>query len=152
MLSLRLRHHNDCPRCPVIGAEDIPGEEYSEILSLRFNVSVARRLTAKHNLTSVEPSALARWLEHAHILESHVWHLPANAGHGIMVTLPADCGMPLIDGNHRAARALRLGEPFFAAVLGEDETLDLLRMSMSPIVADRYWNRMVVSKPHLEDR
>jgi hypothetical protein len=83
MSSLRLSHHNDCPRCPVIGAEDIPGEEYYQILSLRFNVTLAKELFARHDLTRVEPSALSRWLEHARILESHVWHLPVNAGHGI---------------------------------------------------------------------
>ena len=90
MSSLRLRHHNNCPRCPVIGAEDIPGEEYFEILSLRFNIAVARRLSAKHDLIRVEPLALARWLQHARILESHLRHLPTNAGHGIIVTLPPD--------------------------------------------------------------
>ena len=152
MPSLRLRHHNDCPRCPVIGAEDIPGEEYYQILSLRFNVTLAKKLSARHDLTRVEPSALSRWREHAPILESHVWHLPLNAGHGIMVTLPAGCGMPLIDGNHRAARALRLGEDFFAAVLSEDETHELLRMSMNPAIADRYWKRLLASKPHADDR
>jgi len=30
MRSLPFRHHNNCPRCPVIGAEDIPGEEFYE--------------------------------------------------------------------------------------------------------------------------
>lgn len=152
MPSLRLRHHNDCPRCPVIGAEDIRGEEYYQILSLRFNVTLAKKLSAGYDLTRVEPSALSRWLEHARILERHVWHLPLNAGHGIMVTLPAGCGMPLIDGNHRAARALRLGEDFFAAVLSEDETHELLRMSMNPAIADHYWKRLLASKPHADDR
>ena len=146
-----LRHHNDCPRCPVLGAEDIPGEEYYQILSLRFNVSVARRLSAKHDLTRIEPSALARWLEHAQILESHVWHLPANAGHGIMITLPSGCGMPLIDGNHRATRALREGNPFFAAILNEAETLELLQHSMRGTVAIHFWERMRASKPHPSD-
>jgi hypothetical protein len=152
MPSLRLRHYNDCPRCPVIGTEDIPGEEHYQILSLRFNVSLAKKLSVSHDLTRVEPSALSRWLEHVRILESHVWHLPANAGHGIMVTLPAGCGMPLIDGNHRAARALRLGEDFFAAVLSEDETHELLRMGMNPTIADHYWERMRFSTPHPDDR
>lgn len=152
MSSLRLRHHNDCPRCPVIGAEDIPGDEYYQILSLRFNVTLAKRVSARHDLIRVEPSALSRWLEHARILESHVWHLPASAGHGIMVALPASCGMPLIDGNHRATRALRLGEDFFAAVLSEDETHELLRMSMNPAIADCSWERMRLSKPHPDDR
>ena len=152
MSSLRLRHHNNCPRCPVIGAEDIPGEEYFEILSLRFNIAVARRLSAKHDLIRVEPLALARWLQHARILESHLWHLPTNAGHGIIVTLPAGCGKPVIDGNHRAARALRLGEPFFAAELSESETLELLRLSMSPAIADHFWRQMLASRSHPADR
>jgi hypothetical protein len=60
--------------------------------------------------------------------------------------------MPLIDGNHRAARTLRLGEPFFAAVLSEDETFELLRMSMSPTLAAHYWKRLRLSKPHPDDR
>ena len=55
MSSLRLRHHNDCPCCPVIGAEDIPGEEYFEILALRFHIGVARKLAAKHDLIRVKP-------------------------------------------------------------------------------------------------
>jgi hypothetical protein len=151
MSSLRLRHHNNC-RCPVIGAEDIPGEEYFDILSLRFNIGVARKLSARHDLTRVEPPAIARWLEQVRILESHIWHLPANTGHGIMVSLPAGCGMPLIDGNHRAAQALLLGEPFFAKVLNESETLDLLRLSMSPVIAEHLWKRMLASRPHPDDR
>jgi hypothetical protein len=69
-----------------------------------------------------------------------------------MVTLPAGRGMPLIDGNHRAARALRLGEPFFAKVLNESATLDLLRLSVSPAIAERLWNRMLASRPHPDDR
>jgi hypothetical protein len=53
-----------------IGESGIPGEEYFEILSLRFNIGVARKLSARHDLTRVEPLAVARWLEHARILES----------------------------------------------------------------------------------
>ncbi|MBB6144291.1 hypothetical protein HNQ77_002243 [Silvibacterium bohemicum] len=152
MSRLRLHHHNDCPRCPVIGGEDMPGDEYFELLSLRFNIRVAHKLALEHDLIRVDPLALAQWLEHARILESHLWHVPTNAGHGIMVTLPAGCGKPLIDGNHRAARALRLGEPFFVAELTESETLDLLRLSMNPAIADHFWNRMQASRPHPADR
>jgi hypothetical protein len=108
-----LRHHNNCPRCPVIGAEDIPDEEYYELLSLRFSIRIAHELSSKHNLTRVDPADLAQWrFEHARILESHVDHIPRDSGHGIMVTLPVGCGMPLIDGNHRAACALREERPF----------------------------------------
>lgn len=152
MPNLRFRHHNNCPRCPVIGAEDIPGEEYYEILSLRFNVGTARELSAENDLIRIDALALARWLEHARILESHLDHLPLDVGHGIMATLPAGCGRPLIDGNHRATRALRRGETFFATVLNEAQTHELLRRSMGCAVADHYWKRMLISKPHSNDR
>ena len=69
-----------------------------------------------------------------------------------MVTLPVGCGMPLIDGNHRAARTLRDGSDFFAAVLGEAETLELLRRSMGEANADHYWKQMLASKPHPMDK
>ncbi len=59
--------------------------------------------------------------------------------------------MPLIDGNHRAARALRDGTEFFVFVLTKTETLELLRRSMGNTIADDYWNRMLHSKPHPDD-
>jgi hypothetical protein len=148
MANLRFRHHNNCPRCPVIGAEDIPGEEYYEILALRFSIRIALELSRRHDLIRVEPIDLARWLEHARILDSHVDHVPLNSGHGIMVTLPAGCGMPLIDGNHRATRALREQRPFFAAVLNQTETLELLRRSLGVGAANHYWAQLSFSDPH----
>jgi hypothetical protein len=151
MANLRLRHHNHCPRCPVIGAEDVSGEEYYEILALRFSVRIARELSRGHDLIRLEPFVLAKWLKHARVLDSHVDHVPLNSGHGIMVTLPARCGMPLIDGNHRAARALREQRPFFAAVLDETETLELLRRSIGAAIADHYWKRLKASTPHPND-
>jgi hypothetical protein len=89
MANLMFRHHNNCPLCPVIGA--IPGEEYYELLALRFNIRIACELSRGHDLIRVEPIDLAKWLEHARILDSHVDHVPLNSGHGIMVTLPAGC-------------------------------------------------------------
>jgi hypothetical protein len=69
-----------------------------------------------------------------------------------MVTLPAGCGMPLIDGNHRAARALREQRPFFAAVLNQAETLELLRRSMGgAAAANHYWVQVSFSDPHPND-
>jgi len=152
MPNLRLRHHNNCPRCPVIGAEDITGEEFYEILSLRFSIRVARELSSGHDLLRVEPIVLAKWLEHVRLLDSHINHIPLNSGHGVMVTLPASCGMPLIDGNHRAARALREQVPFFTVVLDEMETLRLLRRSMGAPIADHYWKRLKASIPHPNDQ
>jgi len=83
-----LRHHNNCSRCPVIGAEDILGEEYYELLSRRFSIRIARELSSGHDLIRIEPVALIRWLEHARIVDGHVDHVPADFAHGIMVTLP----------------------------------------------------------------
>jgi hypothetical protein len=59
--------------------------------------------------------------------------------------------MPLIDGNHRAARALRDGTPFLVTVLNEDETFGLLCQSMGIFRADVSWQRMTNSKPHPND-
>jgi hypothetical protein len=64
------------------------------------------------------------WLEGVHILSAHLYHLPPNQGTGIMVTLPSGLGRPVIDGNHRAARALRDGTEFLAYLLAEAESLE----------------------------
>jgi len=60
--------------------------------------------------------------------------------------------MPLIDGNRRAARALRDSSDFFAVVLDETETLELLRRSMGKTNADHDWKRMLASKAHPMDK
>ena len=151
MGSSLFRHHNNCPRCPVIGAENISGTDYYQVLSLRFNLRIARLLCRDRMSLSVDRAGLERWLEHAHIDWEHVDHLPLNLGPGMMVTLPSGCGMPLIDGNHRAARALRDRKDFFALLLNEAETLELLRRSIGAGVADHYWRRMADSKPHPDD-
>jgi hypothetical protein len=151
MRKLRLPHHNNCPRCPVIGSDGTPGDEYYNVLWLRFDVRIARELSRGHDLVRVETAALARWLEHARIDPAHVDHIPADTGPGIMVTLPNGCGMPLIDGNHRAARSVRDGSIFVVTVLNEEETFMLLCRSMGIYRADVAWQRMSQSKPHPND-
>jgi len=151
MADLRFRHHNRCSRCPVIGAEDIPGDEYFELRALRFNLQIARKLCRDFMLHRLDGVGLARWLDHVHIDQEHIDHLPSNLGPGIMVTLPGGCGRPLIDGNHRAARAVRDRTEFLAYLLPETETLELLRRSMDHITADRLWNRLYLAKPHPND-
>lgn len=148
MKRLLLAHHNNCPRCPVLGAEDIPGEEYFEILSLRFSIRVAKEMARRLEPVRIEPDALQRWLSNVRIDEHHVGHVPAGTGHGVMVTLPSGCGQPLIDGNHRAARSLRDGSEFRAVILSERQTLELLRRSMTPQIADHVWRLLEQSKPH----
>lgn len=147
MRGLRFAQHNNCPRCPIIGAEDIPGEEFFDFRSLRFNLQIARKLVTPAMLHRVDPAGLASWLEHVYIDERHIDHLPAELGPGLMVTFPAGLGRPLIDGNHRAARALRDGREFLAYLLPEAETLDLLRSSMGRTIADAWWNRMLRAAP-----
>ncbi len=78
-------------------------------------------------------------------------HVPANPGHGIMATLPSGSGTPLIDGNHRAARALRDGVDFCAVILTEEQTLELLRRSMGSSIANHIWLELTLSKPHALD-
>lgn len=38
-------------------------------------------------------------------------------------------------------------ERFIAKVLNESETLDLLRLSMSPVIAEHLWKRMLAFEP-----
>jgi len=79
MRGLRLAHHNNCPRCPIIGA-DISGEEFFEFRALHFNLQIARKLTTPTMLRRVDPTGLASWLEHIYIDQRHVDHLPAELG------------------------------------------------------------------------
>lgn len=102
-------------------------------------------------LHRVHPEGLTGWLDHVHLDEHHINHLPAELGPGLMVTFPAGLGRPLIDGNHRAARALRDGTEFLVHLLPEAETLTLLRSSMGKIVADCWWQRMAASQPQHND-
>jgi hypothetical protein len=152
MRKLKLAHYNNCPRCPVIGAEDTTGNEYYNLLWLRFDIRIAYELSQGHDLVRVETVALERWLEHARIEPAHVDHVPAVSGPGIMATLPNGCGMPLIDGNHRAARSVRDGSIFVVTVLNEEETFTLLCRSMGIYRADVAWQRMAQSKPHPNDK
>jgi hypothetical protein len=151
MADLRFRHHNRCSRCPAIGAENIPGDEYFELRSLRFNLQIARSLCRDSMLHRLDNAGLARWLDHVHIDQRHIDHLPSNLGPGLMVTLPSGCGRPLIDGNHRAARALRDDTEVLAYLLPEAETLQSLRRRMGQATADHYWNLLRDSKPHPND-
>ncbi len=135
-----------CPLCPAFGRGDAQAGQVYHLFSLRFSVSIAERMSRHHDLVQVEPGALREWLRHAKIDAKHIDHIPFDVQHGIMVTLPNGLGMPMIDGNHRAARALRDGTHFFAAVLNEKETLKLLRRTIGRAAANRLWKRLSASK------
>lgn len=135
-------HENGCPLCPVIGADPYKAGQVYTLLSLQFSIQLAEVLSRNHDFIRVEPSALREWLLHVKIDEKHIDHVPPEVQHGIMVTLPNGLGRPLIDGNHRAARALRDNTHFFAAVLKEKETRHLLRLTMGRKIADYYWKQL----------
>ena len=138
-------HQNTCGLCAAVGINrPLAGQVY-KLLSLHFSIPIAERLSRYHDLIRVEPKGLQTWLEHATIDNNHINHIPPDIEHGIMVTLPHGLGMPLIDGNHRAARALRNGTDFFAAVLSEKETRRLLRLTMGRMAANRSWKLLTVS-------
>ena len=139
-------HENDCPFCPIIGTNPNEADQVCRLLSLQFSVPIAEVMSCRHDLIRTEPNALREWLRQVNIDERHIDHIPPHLQHGIMVTLPNGLGMPLIDGNHRAARALRDGVEFFAAILNEKETRKLLRLTMGRANADHYWKLFCASE------
>ncbi len=135
-------HLNGCPKCPLAADGGILKDEWYQFLTLRFNIRIARELVRPEMLHRVDPAAMIKWLESTQVWTEHLDHLPRDLGPGIMVTLPNHCGRLVIDGNHRAARALRDGQEFFAYLLPEKQTLKLLRNSMSKREAAFYWRRL----------
>jgi len=133
-----------CSRCPVVGDDRQPAEWY-QFVTLRFDIAIARKLIRPGMLHRVDPTALAKWLECTHIMEQHIEHLPEHLDPGLMVTLPNGCGRLLLDGNHRAARALRRGQEFTAFLLPERQTRKLLRRSMGRKAADFYWRKLLLA-------
>ena len=138
-------HENGCLLCPVVGAHSSRDDQVYKLLSLRFSIRIAEVMSRSHDLIRVEPAGLREWLRHVRIDPRHLDHIPPDLQHGIMITLPNGLGMPLIDGNHRAARALRDGTYFFAAVLNEKETLRLLRLTSGRANANRQWKLLCAS-------
>ena len=142
MLVLRAHHQNHCLRCPIVRGAELRDDDLVGVGPLRFNLKAAKSLCRDSMLHRVDRNALAAWLTSVPILPDHLDHLPAGLGPGIMVTLPNGLGRPLIDGNHRAARALRDGSEFLAYVLPESKTRKLLIRSMGRAVANQLWNRL----------
>ncbi|HEX2918259.1 MAG TPA: hypothetical protein VHN81_07045 [Edaphobacter sp.] len=132
----------NCRKCPVSADGGAPKDDWYQFLTLRFNIRIARELVRPEMLHRVDPAATTKWLESTQIWPEHLDHLPLDLGPGIMVTLPNQCGRLVIDGNHRAARALRDGQEFLAYLLPEKQTLELLRSSMGKREADFYWKRL----------
>jgi hypothetical protein len=98
-----------------------------------FDVEEARRLVGDgRGPVEVEPESVQKCVEYSRIFESHLDHVnpsaPGLIAHIWYVTEDGETihGHLLIDGNHRAARCLRDGLPFFAHVLTEAESRAVL--------------------------
>jgi hypothetical protein len=118
---MRFKHHNDCPCCPIIGAEDIDGDEHYRFLALDIDVSKARKLTAGRETCLLSKDQIRAALTFNRINDAHLDHLPLSMIEqpGIVAKLPG--ATLLIDGSHRAARCLRDKLPFFVRVVEEHE-------------------------------
>jgi hypothetical protein len=114
-----------CDRCARTG------REYYKYFSglYEFDVESARKWVADgREPVEVDPDSVRESVEITTVDETHVDHVnPAYPGIITHVWFCDDDGAEhhghlLIDGNHRAARCLRDGRPFFAYVLTEDES------------------------------
>ena len=114
-----------CDRCTRTGAE------YYKYFSglYEFDVEAARKWVADGRApVEVEPDSVRDSVEITTIDDAHIDHvdpsIPGIITHVWFVTDDGEeaHGHLLIDGNHRAARCLRDGRPFFAYVLTEAES------------------------------
>lgn len=99
----------------------------------KFDVTLARELTADgREPVEVDDESVILSLEDCKIYSDHVDHVdPKYPGIIAHVEFPYPNGEiirghVLIDGNHRSARCLRDGLPFFAYLLTEDESRSVL--------------------------
>ena len=99
----------------------------------RFDVSLARKMVLDNRTpVEVDEESIRLELEDTRIHKEHLLHVdtkyPGIISH---VWFPINSheevhGHLLIDGNHRAARCLELGIPYFAHILTEEESREIL--------------------------
>lgn len=113
-----------CPQCQ-------EGPEYYRMFfdQYKFDVDLARKFCADERETFLlEKDDVEHAVAWAHIHQPHLEHVdlkyPGIVAHYWYVTENDEClhGTVLIDGHHRAARALRDGVPFFVRILSEEES------------------------------
>jgi hypothetical protein len=113
-----------CPQCQ-------EGPEYYRMIYNRykFDVDLARKLTSDGRESYLlEKDDVEHAVAWAHIHEPHLDHVdlqyPGIVAHYWFVTKDDELlhGTVLIDGHHRAARALREGVPFYVRVMSEQES------------------------------
>lgn len=101
-----------------------------------YDVDKARQIVADGRApVEVDPESVRYSVDNCHIYADHVPHVntafPGIIAHIQFVTEAGQRvkGHLLIDGNHRAARCLQLGRPYYAYVLSEAETSSVLLRS-----------------------
>jgi hypothetical protein len=124
-------HQDDCPRC-----KHREGEYYWYLGLYEFDVDRARALVADgREPVEVDEESVRVSVKESEIHPQHVDHVdPTIPGIIAHVFYPTEDGEEvhahlLIDGNHRAARCLRDGLPYFAYVLSEEESRAILMLS-----------------------
>lgn len=109
-----------------------------------FDVDLARQLVRDdREPVEVDDASVRQSVEWTVIYPEHVHHVDTrHPGIITHVWYPMPNGERvhghlLIDGNHRAARCLELGIPFYAYLLSEDESLQIVLKSPENETADR---------------
>jgi hypothetical protein len=120
----------------------ISGESYSFTMTdpdqeIVWSLDVARGYIRAGlvPIMELDPDALKSWIDtYADVDEAHLDHIPLESIYvpGILIAIataptvddPIEIFPILLDGTHRATRALREGRPFFAYVLNEPQQRD----------------------------
>ena len=94
-----------------------------------FNVNLANQLVRDgRESVELEEESVRYCVDTTDLIEEHIGHVnpdrPGIIAHVKYTTADGEVihGHALIDGNHRAARCLQLGRPFFVYILSEEES------------------------------
>ncbi len=120
----------NCPHCKS-GSETYRCKYFGK--RYKFDITLARKLVLDgREPVEVEEDCLRTELEETRIYREHLPHVqtkyPGIIGH-VWFPMPDGelaQGHLLMDGNHRAARCLMLGIPYFAHVLTEQESYEIM--------------------------
>lgn len=136
--SKRKRKKKKCPHCS-------SGPEVYRYLKRQyvFDVDHARRLIGDgRQPVEVDPDCVRETVDETRIYPQHLEHVDTQYP-GIIAYVFAylpNCeeveGHLLIDGNHRAARCLELGQPFYAHVLTREESRKIILKAPKPKFAE----------------
>jgi len=133
------RKSTSCPQCQ-------EGPEYYRMFydQYKFDVDKAREITSDdREAILLEKEDVEHAVKWAHIHEPHLDHVnmqyPGIVAHYWYVTEEKEVlhGTVLIDGHHRAARALRDNIPFYIRLLSEEESRAITLREPEAVTASR---------------